>query len=172
MARRYAYLDASALVKRYTVEPGTQVINRLFARVRPRRRLALAVGLGEVFSVLVRKRNAGTLSAAHFAQAVIDFRAETFDNRAVRKAKTTFATVTNAVGLIQRHSINATDALVLHTALTFAARLRLKNHDLVLVAADRRLITAAQAEGLTTFNPETQSTQDLDALLGPPPLTP
>ena len=39
--------------------------------------------------------------------------------------------------------------------------------DLVLVASDQRLLRAAQAEGLVTFDPETQSQADLDALLMP-----
>ena len=37
--------------------------------------------------------------------------------------------------------------------------------ELVLVASDHRLLRAAQAEGLTTFNPETESQTELDALL-------
>jgi hypothetical protein len=35
------------------------------------------------------------------------------------------------------------------------------------MASDQRLLKAAQAEGLATFDPETQSTTDLDALLPP-----
>ena len=38
--------------------------------------------------------------------------------------------------------------------------------DLVLVTSDQRLLRAAQVEGVLTFNPETQTEGDLDALLG------
>jgi len=40
-------------------------------------------------------------------------------------------------------------------------------NQLVLVSSDQRLLKAAQAEGLFTFDPETQSQADLDALLAP-----
>jgi hypothetical protein len=35
------------------------------------------------------------------------------------------------------------------------------------VASDQRLLRAAQAEGLLTFDPEVQSQVELDVLLGP-----
>jgi hypothetical protein len=38
---------------------------------------------------------------------------------------------------------------------------------LVLVASDQRLLRAAQAQGLNTFNPETQDRAALAPLLGP-----
>jgi hypothetical protein len=47
------------------------------------------------------------------------------------------------------------------------AQLRAGGDDLVLVASARRLVQAGQAEGLTTFYPETQTQADLDALLAP-----
>jgi len=37
--------------------------------------------------------------------------------------------------------------------------------DIVLVAFDRRVLRAAQAEGLQTFNPETDTQAYLDALI-------
>jgi hypothetical protein len=38
---------------------------------------------------------------------------------------------------------------------------------LVLVSSDQRLLRAAQAEGLVTFNPEIQDQATLAALVGP-----
>lgn len=69
------------------------------------------------------------------------------------------------MSVITKHSINATDAMLLRSALDVVANLRARGDDLVLVAADRRLLRAAQIEGLLTLNPETQTTADLDALL-------
>jgi hypothetical protein len=63
--------------------------------------------------------------------------------------------------------VNSTDALALKSALAFARRLRGTGDDLVLVASDQRLLRAAQAEGLTTFNPETQDHAALAALMRP-----
>ncbi len=39
--------------------------------------------------------------------------------------------------------------------------------DSVLFTPDPRLLQVAQAEGLVTFNPETQTQADLDTLLAP-----
>jgi hypothetical protein len=68
--------------------------------------------------------------------------------------------------LIIAHSINSTDALILKSALAFARRLRRASDDLVQVASDQRLLRAAHAEGLTTFNPENQDQAALSALAG------
>ena len=75
--------------------------------------------------------------------------------------------VTTSFPLIVAHSINSTDALILKSALAIARKLRRAGDDLVLVASDQRLLRAAQAEGLTTFNPETQDQAALAALVGP-----
>lgn len=70
-----------------------------------------------------------------------------------------------SLDLIERHSINATDAIVLCSALEVANALRNAGDDLVLIASDLRLIRAAQAEGLVTFNPELDTQMQLDALI-------
>ena len=64
--------------------------------------------------------------------------------------------VTASLPLIVAHSINSTDAVTLKSALAIARKLRAGGGDLVLVASDQRLLRATQAEGLSTFNPETQ----------------
>jgi predicted nucleic acid-binding protein len=68
--------------------------------------------------------------------------------------------------LIVRHAINATDAIVLRVALDIAQYLRSGGDDLVLVASDLRLLRAAQAEGLLTFNPESKDQAALAVLVG------
>jgi predicted nucleic acid-binding protein len=69
--------------------------------------------------------------------------------------------------IIEAHALNATDAILLRSALDLAAPLKAAGHDLAVVSSDQRLLRAARAEGLLTFNPETQSATDLDALIGP-----
>ena len=165
MATRYFYLDASALTKRYAPEPGDRVVHHLFAKLTPDRLAVLNVGVAEVVSILVRKRNARIISRPTCAQSLTDFRAEVIDEAQLRKITTTMALVTAALPLIERHSINATDAILLRSALDLAAGLRASGDDLVLVASDQRLLRAAQSDGLLIFNPETQTTADLDLLL-------
>src|SRR5262249_29829911 len=114
----------------------------------------------EVLSLLVRKKNAGQLSAADYSQALVEFSGEIVSSRIVRKVAAGNALVTAALPLIEVHSINATDAIILRLALNLATRLRAAGHDLILMASDQRLLRAAQAEGLLTFDPEAQSRVD------------
>jgi hypothetical protein len=60
---QFFFLDASALAKRYAPEVGTPLINHLLTRVPLDRLYLLNVGMAEVLSLLVRKKNAGQLSA-------------------------------------------------------------------------------------------------------------
>jgi hypothetical protein len=69
--------------------------------------------------------------------------------------------------LIVAHSINSNDAVTLKSAVAIARRLRRAGDDLVLVASDQRLLRAAHAEGLSTFNPESQDQAALAVFLGP-----
>ena len=162
---RHFYLDASALAKRYTPEPGDTVMHYHFSKLTPDRLVVLNVGIAEVASIFSRKRNAGIISPSTHAQALINFRAEVIDQSQLRKITTTTLLTIAALPLIERYSINATDAILLRSALDLAANLRISNDDLVLVASDHRLLRAAQTEGLLTFNPETQTTADLDLLV-------
>ncbi len=57
----WVYFDASALVKRYSREEGTRLVNEAFQLAGPDRKMCLSLGLLEVISVLVRKRNDGRL---------------------------------------------------------------------------------------------------------------
>jgi predicted nucleic acid-binding protein len=163
---QFFFLDASALAKRYAPEVGTPLINHLFTNIPHDRLYLFNAGMGEVLSLLVRKKNGGRLSARAFSQALVEFGAEIVALRIVHKAVADNAVVMAALSLIEVHSINGTDAIVLRLALNLAARLR-ASHDAILVASDQRLLRAAQAEGLLTFNPETQTQVELDALLGP-----
>ena len=162
------YCDASALGKRYAPEVGTPLVNHLFAGVPHSRLVMLTQGLGETLSILVRRRNAGLLSAAAYQQASQALRAELITAGQVGLRRSEDALVFSSLPLIEQHSINATDALVLRSALDLADTLRPTGNDLVLVAADARLLRAAVAEGLTVFNPETDPLKRLDALLNAP----
>jgi len=159
------YLDASALAKRYVPESGSLLLDHLLTSVPANRLYLFNVGMGEVVSLLVRKRNAGLISTARLSQALADFDTEIVKATAVRKLIADDALVETSFALIQTHSINATDAIILRSAMNTANNLRATGDDLVLVASDLRLLRAAQTEGLAIFNPETQSLADLNALI-------
>jgi predicted nucleic acid-binding protein len=159
------YFDASALAKRYVPEPGSAQVNAIIDTVLSERLHVLNIGMGEIVSILVRRRNAGVISQAYFGQAMLNFDNEIRRAGRIRKMPVTSRLVTSSVPLILAHSINSTDALILKSALAITRKLRRAGDDLVLVASDQRLLRAAQAESLTTFNPETQDHATLAALM-------
>lgn len=159
------YLDASVLVKRYIVETGSPLTNHLLDNMIKSRLMALYIGIGEVTSVIVRRHNAGAINDADFVQALANFKAEVADAPDFLLKSVEDSIVHASLDLIERHSINATDAIVLCSALEVANALRNAGDDLALIASDLRLIRAAQAEGLVTFNPELDTQAQLDALM-------
>lgn len=163
------WLDASAIVKRYVSETGTPLVHELFDRVPRSRMLCLLEGIGEVISAFVRYRNARTITADTFRQALVELRADFSHHPQVHRVHPSPEQVSDSWYLIQIYSLNSTDAIILRCALDEAAELRILGHDLVLVSADVRLIAAAQAEGLRTFNPETGDRTMLEALIAPSP---
>lgn len=160
----YFYWDASALGKRYANEIGTAIVNQCFATVPANRMMALLVGAGEVISILVRRRNSGLLMNIDYQQAMTQLYAEIINSPDFRLEPATDGTVQSSFVFIPQYSLNATDAIVLRSALTVAQNLRAAGDGLVLLASDARLLTAAAAVGLTIFNPETDSQTTLNAL--------
>jgi len=157
--------DASALVKRYIVEQGSAVVDHTFAGDGEGRSSSLYQSIGEIISVLVRRKNAGDLIPARFAQAMGDLRVDLIQAVEFEKLEATRAQIVASWDLVETHSINSTDAIVLQVALDRANELRAGGSSLVLVASDERLRRAAGDEGLPAFNPETDSQADLEALL-------
>jgi hypothetical protein len=143
------------------------LLDHLLDHVAPERLVVLNIGVAEVVSILVRRKNAGVLSGAVFAQALLQLGQEIIHAPNLRKLEPTNSLVIAALTHIPNHSVNATDAIVLHAALGLAQFLRSGSDDLVLVASDQRLLRAAQAEGLVTFNPESQDQAALAVLVGP-----
>lgn len=158
----YFYFDASALVKRYTREAGSDTINFLFANAPLTRMQCLILGAIEVFWICVRKRNDGRITHSHFTQATGYLELEVINTNSDFKTISVPDTlVLNSMSLIENHSINSVDAIVLRSALDIATELRNTDNRLVLVASDQRLLRAAQDEGLLVFNPEIDSQQVL-----------
>ena len=163
----FAYLDASALAKRYFPEVGTAAMDHVFRRIPPDRMILLPVGLAEVASILVRKRNAGHLTTVQLHGVLTTMRTEVGAWSPLHIPFINDRLADRAVDLVERHSINSTDAILLRSALDHATRYRANGADLILITCDLRLLRAARAESLASFNPETQPESDLDALLGP-----
>jgi uncharacterized protein len=161
------FLDGSALAKRYVPEIGSALVDVILDTVAEQRIYLLNIGYAEIVSVLVRKKNAGGISVALFNQALLNLEREVVRSLCKHLLSFDNSVAGDALAFIVKHAINATDAIVLRVALDIAQLLRAGGDDLVLVASDQRLLRAAQAEGLTTFNPESQDHAALAPLLGP-----
>ena len=106
-------------------------------------------------------------SSSHHLQSSYDrFQGEVIDAANFTKIPATDSLINTAASLVEKHSLNATDAVILRSVLDLVVVLRATGDDLVLVTSDQRLLGAAQVEGVLTFNPETQTEGDLNALLG------
>ena len=162
---RYVYMDPSAWVKRYYHEIGTALTNQLFdtlLRSRPSRLLCSRMGMPEVVAVLHRHRNAGRVTQSLFNTAYAYFEEET---RHVRLLPVRNHQMDASIRHLLVHHLNTTDALHLQVALEVHSRLQRQGEVLLFFAADRRLLRAAQAEGLAIFNPEVGTSTQIESLL-------
>ncbi len=152
------YLDASALVKYYILEPGSTWVRALVDLSAPDDGAQAAPVLiseasiaecAAAFAVLFRTRRI-TLRARDGA-----FRALMRDVTGGRLQPVPVLTADfhAAAHLTQRHPLKAYDAVQLAVALRCQQALAPASVPLTLVSGDRALLAAARAEGLLTDNP-------------------
>lgn len=147
----YFWLDASAFVKGYVTEQkGTPEMKHFFSRVSSQRIVYWAGTIGEVISILSRRKNRRDISQADFEQIK-----QSLETKAIgRGVYPTPHQMDDSLRFIDLHSLNSSDALILQCALDEANNLRAAGDDLVLVCSDDRLVRAAKRERLKAFNPE------------------
>jgi len=161
----WVYFDASVLVKRYTHEGGTLLVNEIFQYLPLSQMTCLGLGLLEIVSILVRKRNDGRLSQRLFQQAMINFRTEIVEHEQFSTMSVDDALLALAMDLIVKHNLNAIDAVILRSALNLQQILHASGDQLLLWTSDKRLVRAAQNEGLMAFDPEVETMSHLHQLL-------
>jgi predicted nucleic acid-binding protein len=165
----WIYFDASALVKRYSSEDGTELVNELFHRLPVEQMTCAVIGILEIISVLVRKRNDGRLSTKLFTQAMVELNQEIIEDEAFSIASVDDDLILSALHLIAQYNINATDAIILRSCLNLQQVLQDQEHRLVLWSCDKRLLRAAQHEGVDVFDPEVETKAQLQILLSGSP---
>ncbi len=134
------FLDASALVKRYVEEEGSETLRSL---VRRHRDLAVSrLSAAEAPAALARRVREGDLlpevAQGHAAQLAIDLR----DMRVVEVRP---RVIELAADLVWRQPLRAYDAMQLASALRLARETAMA---LTFVCADPRLGACAKGEGL------------------------
>jgi predicted nucleic acid-binding protein len=146
------YAESSVLVKRHVVEVGTSWIQALTDPAAGHLFVTSRISMVEVISALNRRRREGSLSAAEYGRIVTDF--ESLCATDYQLVEVTEEIVDRARGLLEQHALRAYDAVQLASALLTDSIVRTNSElPLTFLAADDRLLTAAQIEGLAVDNP-------------------
>ncbi|MGC9332664.1 MAG: type II toxin-antitoxin system VapC family toxin [Anaerolineae bacterium] len=146
------YLDASALVKRYVNEEGSDWLRATITPARSQLLFTSRMTIVEVISAFARRVRDGSLTLEEFASARDLFRGDCLDEYQIMPP--TIAVIDSASVLLELHPLRAYDAIHLATAL--GAQQFLADQDypaLTFLSADDRLNEAATAEGLAVGNP-------------------
>jgi predicted nucleic acid-binding protein len=151
------FLDASAVVKRYVREVGSDWVRALTAPDGEQHIILAEVTLAEVAAALAaRERAPGGISRRQRDELLTAFLTDCqrpFHLRAISRA-----VIDSAVHLTQHHRLRGYDAIQLATALAVNdVLLASQLPGVTFVAADDDLIDAARAEGLAVENPNEHS---------------
>ena len=156
--------DASALVKRYSVELGREIVNAFFT-ISPRPGMVTSFwAYTETYAILVRKKNDGRIAATDFTAAVSALHKEVLAADDFELISIDDETALNSIPIIVKHNLNSADAAFLTSCLQYTREFH-AGQTCVLLASDKRLIRAARSEGLAVLNPEAVVHADLPNVL-------
>ena len=139
----YLYMDPSAFVKRYHDEKGTERVNELFKKLETREeRFTTSVwSIAESVAVLNRIKNKVKMKEDDFAKILMAFFSEI---KQFHFLEVNDERVLTSISYSLTHNINSSDALHLKTLKDVEKAVNLLGEKIVLVAADKRLLRAAQ----------------------------
>jgi len=143
------YLDTSALVKLYVQESGTDRLLRLVATIRNNRFAVLALARVEFHSAVRRREREGDIESGLAEQLLVrlDQHLETrFECQGMSDSL-----IDLACSLVGRHALRAYDAVQLAGCLTLTAA-SIEDQP-TFICSDRRLLEAAESEGLSVMDP-------------------
>ena len=141
----FYFLDTSALVKRYHLEPGSERVNAMFDD-QDNILIISELALVELAPALQRKRNRGEITLQAMNDALVQFANEVLSDLIVTGFRSGF--IQQAKDLVLQHGLRTLDALQLTSASEF------RTLSPVLVCADARLRRAASDVGLVVLDPE------------------
>lgn len=146
------YLDASALVKRYVDEIGSEWLRDICAAEQVPLLFTSRMTIVEVISAFARRTREGALSHADFTTIRDVFQTDCLDDYQIMPP--TMAMVDLACGLLERHPLRAYDAIQLATALSADRFLAQGGYpSLTFLSADERLNNVAIDNKLAVDDP-------------------
>jgi predicted nucleic acid-binding protein len=145
-------MDASALVKRYVNEPGSDWLRAIVTSSEPPLFFTSRMTIVEVISAFARRVHDGSLSSDEFAALGDAFRSDCLNQYQIMPP--TLEIIDLACNLLERYPLRAYDATHLATGLVAQQFLTAQNYPtLTFLSADDRLNQAASREGLAVDNP-------------------
>jgi predicted nucleic acid-binding protein len=139
------FLDSSALVKGYRLEPGTARVHQILRGSDP---LIIAqISHLEVSSAIVRRAQQSGMSDAQILRALHELDREV--SRSFEIIRADDPIIASAVTLTRSRRLRAADALQLASALA----VRMRRPQLIFVSSDLELNQSAVAEGLSVIDP-------------------
>lgn len=146
------YADSSVLIKRHITETGTSWGQTLMDARSGNVIVTSRISEVEVCSAFNRRVREGTLRTTDYANVASDF--TVLAQTEYEFVEVTALLIGQAQQLLERHPLRAYDAVQLASALIANGTLTAAGlAALTFLAADRRLLAAATAEGLATDNP-------------------
>lgn len=147
------YLDTSAVMKRYIPEIGSEVVEELFDGLTESESLTTSyLTVLEANSVATRLLGGNVISRRDYQRILGQFA------RDMRSPGVTVIPVRNelveeAVATVRAYSLRALDALHF-TSATLVSRNSSDSQNLYMVSADREILGACHAYGISTLDPQ------------------
>jgi predicted nucleic acid-binding protein len=146
------YLDTSALVKQYMIEPGSDWVKALLVPDRTPTVFTSHLTVVEATCAFARRRREGALSIERHTRVLTALEYDVKNRYNILAVEP--VVIDTARRLANHHPLRAYDAVQLATAWLANRRLvQAGQQPLTFVCADDRLIDCARAEGLLTENP-------------------
>ncbi len=141
------FLDTSAALKRYVLEPGTPWVQALAAPAAGHSLIIVRITLAETAAAITRRERDGSITPMDAATALADFQLDFARQYFIIEVSAPL--VDQAATLVRKHGLRGYDAVQLAAALETQARLP----TLTLLSSDVELNAAALAEGLAVDDP-------------------
>ncbi|MFQ5684339.1 MAG: type II toxin-antitoxin system VapC family toxin [Candidatus Binatia bacterium] len=142
------FFDASAIVKRYLLEAGSEWVRQIIAHEQPRIFISALSG-AEVFSAIMRKGRTREVTLSERDKALSVFRQEFTTRYAVLPPGS--GVIQKAMDLLLTSPLRAYDAVQLASVLVLPPPPHGTN--LIFVSADEGLLSVTKQLGLLTENP-------------------
>lgn len=153
------FFDSSALVKRYLTETGSDWVHNITDVATDNAVSVAEITLVEIAAALAARHRAPKGISRHERNAAVNLLANHFETE-YQLVPVNPIILDKAVALTQTHRLRGYDAVQLAAALAANQTFLLAGLSaLTFVAADRDLLTAAQAEGLESENPNDHPAQ-------------